>query len=152
EANVAKEFTDLQDELRFNDYAMLSTRLEKLESSTKKPGKTLEKDKIELAFLQRLLGEFEGGQAEGGGKDIRDIHMSAEEQQMIRAFQFASQKPRILLVNAAEGADAARAAAAVPGAHCVFARIEEEIAGLSAEEKKEFLESYGLQEPFRDRL
>jgi GTP-binding protein YchF len=147
EANVAKEFTDLQEELRFNDYAMLSNRLERLESNTRKPSKTSEKDKIELTFLQRLLGEFEGQ-----GKDIRDIHMSVEEQQMIRAFQFASQKPRILLVNAAEGADEAQAAGKVKGAYCVFARIEEEIAGLSAEEKAEFLESYGLKQPFRDRL
>ena len=146
-ADAAREFSDLQEELRFNDYAMLSARVEKLDASTKKPSKTLEKDKLELAFLQRLLSEFEGQ-----GKDIRDIHMSAEEHQMIRAFQFASQKPRILLVNAAEGADAAKAAARVASSHCVFARIEEEIAGLSAEEKKEFLESYGLTEPFRDRL
>ena len=152
EANAAKEFADLQEELRFNDYAMLSSRIEKLESSTKKPSKTLEKDKVELVFLQRLLKEFEGGHVQDRGKDIRDIHMSAEEHQMIRAFQFASQKPRILLVNAAEGADEALAAAKVPGSHCVFARIEEEIAGLSPEEKSEFLASYGLKELFRDRL
>jgi hypothetical protein len=93
------------------------------------------------------------GEVEGSARDIREISMSAEEERMIRAFQFGSQKKRILVINVAEGgASAAAAAAAVPGSVTVLAEIEAEIAGLAEEEKREYLATFGIESPFRDRL
>lgn len=147
EPDPAGEAARLVDELRFTDFAMLSNRVEKLAVQVTKPTKTTEADKKELAFLQRLLGELEGS-----GVDIGQVTMNAEEERMIRSFQFASQKPRILLHNVAEGSDAEAARKQVSNAEVVFASIEEEIAGLEPAERAAFLESYGLSQSFRDRL
>lgn len=91
------------------------------------------------------------------GKMARLLEVKPEEKKAFRQLQLLTSKPLMYVCNVAEGEAATGNAwcekvaekAKAEGVPCVIisARIEEEIAGLeSAEEKREFLESLGLNE------
>ena len=146
------EARGLREELLFSDYAILHGRIERLEASLKKPTRTREQEERELASLTRLV---HGVEAEG--KDLREIPMSKEEALLVRSFAFASRKPILVVLNAAEGTlegdpAVAPVLAAFPGAILLHALLEEEIAGLPEEERAAFLRDFGLPEPARARL
>ncbi len=84
---------------------------------------------------------------------------TAEDERRLRGFQLLSAKPLLVVLNVGEGelagADPGRAGwqrRANTEAVVVSAPIEEEIAGLAAEEQREFLAELGLDEPSVDRV
>jgi len=135
------DLASLKSELFFGDYAAVENRIEKLQEKLKKPSKTREKEEKELRLLERCLPALEEG------RPLRDVEMSAAERALLSGFRFASEKPLIVIRNVSEE----RLAGELPENACC-ALLEAEIAELSREERKAFLQDYGIQEPFRDRL
>ncbi len=107
--------------------------------------------KAELSLCERLKPILDSG------KPARALDMSPEEKQLIKTFHLLTSKPQLYVCNVNEE-DAAKgnaltekvaAKAKAEGAQTVIisAAIEQEIAQLSNDEQKEFLDSLGLTEP-----
>jgi len=151
-----RDLEDVEMELILSDLVVVEKRLERLEKDRKK-AKTPELDR-EFALLERCKATLEGNVA------LRTLALSADEEKLIRGFQFLSQKPMLFVLNIGEddvarmheieeeyraGALAGRSHTAVTA---ICGKIEAELAALSAEEAQEYLASYGLKEAGLERL
>jgi GTP-binding protein YchF len=129
-------------ELIMADLATLEKRLEKV----KKEAKTGEKKAIkELAVLEKLKNGLEKG------IPARDLNLSEEEKIEIGSLNLLTIKPVIYVINVSE-ADIGEVKAGVGQAIPICAKLEAELADLSPEEEKEYLESYGLTHSQLDEL
>jgi len=152
----ARDFETMEMELILADLDSAQGRVERLRSSIPKTNRPEEKK--ELAALERIIGTLEAG------TPLRGLDLAADEEKLLRGFAFYSAKPLLVVVNLGEDrtadlADAAgrlglQEAAARPGVQvvAVSAKIEEEMAGLSADEAAAFREDLGIHEPALDRI
>jgi len=151
-----RDLEDLETELILSDLMVVEKRLEKLEKERKKI-KSQELDR-EAALLERCRQTLEAH------TPLRAVTFSAEEEKRTRGFQFLSQKPMLYVLNLGE-ADAPRlhqiergwregALVGRPGTEvtAVCGRIEAELAELSPEEARDYMQSYGLPESGLHRL
>ncbi|MCK9987246.1 MAG: ribosome-binding ATPase [Azoarcus sp.] len=130
--------------------------VEKAVNRYKRPAAAGDKDaKILVAVLEKCLAQL------NEAKPVRALDLSKEEWASIKPFCLITAKPVLYAANVAEDGfennphlDAVRAHAAAEGAQVVAlcAAIEAEIADLEDADKKDFLESMGLEEPGLDRL
>ena len=143
-------------ELCLADLDTVEKRLVKAQKLTKSGNKEA---KAEEAALQKIAALLEGA------KPARKAELTDEERALLRDLNLLTMKPVLYVANVAEDeaatADAdnpfvqqVKAHAAEEGAEVVTisARVESEIAELSEEEAKEFLETLGLSESGLDRL
>jgi ribosome-binding ATPase len=116
-----------------------------------------DKDAAEqAALLERARAALEAG------RPARSVAVSPEERRAWDMLQLLTAKPVLYVANVEEASAATgnatsarvEAMAREQGAGCVVisARIEEEIAQLPDDERAEFLEAMGLEEPGLDRL
>ena len=122
----------------------------------KRPAAAGDKEaKALVAVLEKCIAQLDQA------KPVRALDLAKEELALIRQFCLITQKPVLYAANVAEDGfennpqlDAVRAHAAAEGAQVVAlcASIEAEIADLDDADKKDFLESMGLEEPGLDRL
>ncbi len=141
-------------ELIFSDLDIVEKRIDKI---AKKAQANEEGARDELALMKRL----QEGLLEG--ISIRDMNLSSDEKKSLSSFCFLSLKPIIYIANLGLNAsgdgidynkhydelkDAVKGKKVIP----IVAEFECELADLSDEEKKEFLESYGLEESGLDNL
>ncbi len=151
-----RDLEDVETELILSDFTVVEKRMERLEKDRKKL-KNPELDR-EFALLERCKATIENNLA------LRTLELSADEEKLIRGFQFLSQKPMLFVLNIGEddvsrmheieeeyrkGPLAGRSHTAVTA---ICGKIEAELAELSAEEAREYLASYGLKEAGRERL
>lgn len=151
-----RDLEDVEMELILSDLVVVEKRLERLEKDRKK-AKSLELDR-EFALLERCKATLEQNVA------LRTLELSADEEKLIRGFQFLSQKPMLFVLNIGEddvarmheieeeyrkGPLAGRSHTAVTA---ICGKIEAELAALSPEEAQEYLSSYGLKESALERL
>ena len=96
------------------------------------------------------------------------MHFDEEEQKLMRPFQFISTKPEVIVINTAEGDlnsgksntlqslvenyVSEKGLAETTKVITLCGKIEMEIAQLSAEEAKAFLEDLGIEEPALKKL
>ena len=130
--------------------------VEKAVNRLTKVAKTGDKSaKARLELLEQVRAQLDAG------KPVRALGLNAEEQAQIYDLHLLTAKPTMYIANVAEDGfennphlDAVRAHAAAEGAEVVAlcAAIEAEIADLEDADKKEFLETMGLEEPGLDRL
>ncbi len=108
-----------------------------------------------IAVLDKLLPHL------NQAKPARSLGLSKEELELIKPLCLLTVKPAMYVANVAEDGfennpylDRLKAHAAAEGAPvvAVCAAIESEIADLDEADKKDFLESMGLQEPGLNRL
>ncbi len=143
------EVVDL--ELQLADLDTVGRRLERAEKTAR-----LQREKGEeaIAAMRRARDHLDAG------LPLRTLEMTAEERAHLRDLFLLTLHPLIVVVNVAE-ADAAaepppalREAARHHGgdALVISARIEAEISELSAEDRRDFLDSLGLREAGLDRL
>lgn len=149
--NAARDLDNLHVEFLLGDLAVLEGRMERLRSGLKKnkPAKEKAEDEKELAVLERLHPLFEGE------RQAAAVSLHAEDEKRIAGFQFLSRKPWLLVRNVDEDALAAQRAPlrADGGPEIVLAAtVEEDVAGLPAAERGEFLAAYGIADPARDQL
>jgi len=112
--------------------------------------------KRRLELVDKLLPSMEDGIA------VRRIALSPEEHHLLQGFTLLTAKPILYVLNVDEGSAAsgnewsrkaaAMAEAAGAGHVVVSAAIEAELVGLPEEDRKDYLESLGLDEPGLHRV
>lgn len=115
-----------------------------------------DKDAIaQKALLERLIPHFEAGHT------ARMLDLNEDERKVARTFHLLTIKPTMYIANVAEDGfennphlDVVQQVAASEGASVVVVcnQIEAEIAELDADEKLEFLQEMGMEEPGLDRV
>ena len=151
-----RDLEDVEMELILSDLVVVEKRMERLDKDRKKI-KSPELDR-EHALLERAKATLEQNLA------LRTLDLTAEEEKIIRGFQFLSQKPMLYVLNIGEedagrmhdieakyrdGPLASRVGTAVSA---ICGKIEAELAELSPEEARDYLASYGLRESGLERL
>ncbi|MGA2271122.1 MAG: DUF933 domain-containing protein [Bryobacteraceae bacterium] len=151
-----RDLEDVEMELVLSDLVVVEKRLERLEKDRKKI-KSPELD-YEFEVLEKCKAALEQNHP------LRQLEIGAEEEKRMRGFQFLSQKPMLYVLNLGEseaaelhererayrqGSLAGRKNVSVAA---VCGKIEAELAELPAEEQREYLASYGLQESGLERL
>jgi len=131
-----RDLEDVEMELILSDLVVVEKRLERLEKDRKK-AKSPELDR-EFALLERCKATLENNVA------LRTLELTADEEKLVRGFQFLSQKPMLFVLNIGEddtglmheieeeyrnGALAGRSRTAVTA---ICGKIEAELAALSA--------------------
>jgi GTP-binding protein YchF len=142
----------VETELLLADLESLERRREPLD----KKAKSGEKDaKAPLALIDKALALVRAG------RPARLARLLPEEEQPFRQLQLLTAKPVLYVCNVAEAALAgnaltervrARARAEAAGCVVISAKIEAELASLSADERDEYLAHLGLREPGLNQL
>jgi hypothetical protein len=138
----------VETELILSDLESLEKRIQNLERKMKSNDKDA---KEHLDILQRLKPILEEG------LPARNLEVSEDEAPILKSMQFITTKPIMYVCNVDESdlpngnaySDAVKEAVKAQSSEAVIicSKIEEEIANLeSDEEKKEFIESLGLEE------
>ena len=150
----AREVQALEEELILADLEVVERRLEKLGPGLKR--KATDAEQREHALLARVKGPLEEG------VPLRAQALSAEEERLLRGFQFLSLKPILHCLNLAEDAVSSRDKALAELDEVgkrpktlvgwVSAAVEGEVAALPPEEQRSFLDALGLPEPALHRV
>ncbi|MCW5911173.1 MAG: redox-regulated ATPase YchF [Cyclobacteriaceae bacterium] len=147
-----KEVIDV--ELQLKDLESVEKKISKVERTAKSGDAKARKELATLvAYKETLLA----------GKNARSLHVEAEDKKAIEDLQLLTDKPVIYVANVDEASvntgnkyvEALRALVKEEGAEVVMvcAAIEAQIAELESEEdRKVFLEEYGLKESGLNRL
>jgi GTP-binding protein YchF len=144
--NPVGALEDLATETVLADLEIVEQRAARLAKDRSNP--------VGLELLQRIQSGLEAEQP------IRAMELRPEERTLISASSFLTQKPLLLVLNVDEDAvadeppaDIARAAEDRGlGLIVLSAKVEMDIAQMSPDEQREFLESLGLAESARDRF
>ena len=132
---------------------------------------SLQKSKIVNVKKTSILSSIDGKKKEtiekiinslNKGIPVRDMHLSDEEQELLREFFLLSAKPELIVLNIAEsdyseskfGEIYSRytGISSVEKMVIVCAKIESELSELSEQEQKEYLNQLGLKESGLERL
>ncbi len=137
------------DELIFADLDAVTTRIERIEAALKKPTKTHEAEKRELALLTRCREALESEEP------LSSVITTDDERRQVSSFAFLTEKPLVAVRNVSD--DRATNVEAWDGPHVketvsLSASIEAEISQLDPEDRPTFLADLGLEEPASDRL
>lgn len=142
-------------EMIFGDLELVEKRLARIEEGLKKGRKP---DEAEHRLLLKCRGALESETA------LRDVDFTEEEQKAMRALQFMSIKPQLVVLNIAEGDMNTGKAEAATGELAGFftgrevkvlnlcGKIEMEIAQLPPDEAEAFLVDLGIAEPASNKL
>ena len=151
-----RDLEDVEMELILSDLVVIEKRLDRLEKDRKKI-KSPELDH-EFELLEKCKATLEQNHP------LRQLEIDAEEEKRLRGFQFLSQKPMLYVLNLGESEagslhqrereyrEGVLAGRKQVSAAAVCGKIEAELAELPAEEQREYLASYGLQESGLERL
>lgn len=152
----ARDIETINLELVFADLDTVTKRLGKVEvkARTSKEKSAIEEFQV-LTLIKNALDE---------GRPARSVELSAEQSAVVKNFNLLTMKPVIYVANVSENDYAHPEACAYyrtvqeiateEGAQCIAisAEIESELVGLSAEEKKEYLDELGVEKTGLDRL
>ncbi|HST57642.1 MAG TPA: redox-regulated ATPase YchF [Longimicrobium sp.] len=138
-------------ELALADLAVVEKRLEKARKAARGNDREAQ---AELGILERLSAVLDKGEP------ARAVDANDDEQRILRSYNLLTAKPVLYLANVAEGdlpegdnahVRALRTAVEASGERAeiipISSKIESELAELPDEEKREFLESLGINEP-----
>jgi ribosome-binding ATPase len=152
ETDLAGQLRRFREELMFADLEIVTNRVSRLQDQLRKPrpAKQKEADQQELALLERIAAAFEANQTPA------TLGLRDDEEKAIRSFQLLTLKPEQVLVNL--GDDRlhdplpAPLLELAPTALAAPARLEMELADLSAEDRQMFMNDLGLKELVRDEM
>ena len=129
---------------------------EKNITKTSKATKSGDKEaKAKLAVLERIRDHLDSG------NPVRSLDLSKEDKQLVRDLFLLTSKPTVYIANVAEDGfdnnpnlDKVKELAASEGAEvvAVCASIESELVELDDDERDEFLQEIGLEEPGLNRV
>lgn len=149
-SDPADELRRLHDELVFADLALVTARIDKIESGLQKPRPVKEREAAieEQTALKKLQAKLEAG---GHAEDWSEADNAA-----FRAYQLFVQKPRFVVVNIAEdavGKAVSLGPAAAGVSHVALpAELELEVNQLAPDERQAFMTDLGLEALSRDHL
>lgn len=149
--NTARDVEAVDLELAFSDLGIIERRLTKL---TTEISKMAAKDRdlriAERDLLLRLQHELEAG------APIRALDLTAEEERILRGYQFLTAKPLLLVINIGEAQIKNPPLFNYPWKHSDVAplcgKVEAELAQLDDEDARMFMDDLGINEPARDRV
>ncbi|OGJ89712.1 MAG: redox-regulated ATPase YchF [Candidatus Raymondbacteria bacterium RifOxyA12_full_50_37] len=152
--DAKRDADKLIDEMTLADLIVIENKIDRSAKENKKaPSKDFEKEKQLLIQFKALLES---------GKPIRATELSVEEDKLMRGYRFLTQKPLLICANISEDDlknEAAITAMFDPyksvahtGIMALSAKIEAEIAVLSADDAKIFMQDLGIQEAALTRL
>ncbi|MCS7085767.1 MAG: redox-regulated ATPase YchF, partial [Bacteroidia bacterium] len=140
-------------ELQFKDLETVEKRLQKVQKAAKVGDKDA---KVESERLERLVEHL------NAGRNVRSLAFGDEEAVYVRSLFLLTAKPVLYVCNVDENSLSgnrwtqevfAMAEAENAGAIVVCAALEEQIAALENEnERREFLEAMGIEEPGLNKL
>jgi GTP-binding protein YchF len=146
----ARDISLLELEMILSDLAVVEKRLDRLSKDLKKI-KSAELES-EYQVLERLKSALESEQA------LRELDLAEEERRLVRGFTFLSAKPMLIVLNLGDG-DVSRIPTIVGdyGLHrqaakpqikvtAVCGKIEAELAALSPQDARAFMDDFGLSE------
>jgi GTP-binding protein YchF len=146
----------IETELMLADLDSLEKRTDNLEKKAKGTGEDAKEAKETLDLIRRSLTLLREG------KPARFVERKPDEEKLFHSLGLLTSAPVLYACNVEEASAASGNAfskrveerAKAEGAVCVVisAKIESEIATLPPEERKDYLEAVGLQEPGLDRL
>ncbi len=145
------QFNRIEEEMILADMIVAEKRLERIELSYKRGVKTAaiqNEERVLRAVLEHLQEN----------KALRILELNADDEKVLRGFQFFSQKPVLILLNVSEESYASREAAIqqfkAKGYLCdaIAGRFEEELSGLDSDEAQLFMEDMGISQSARDTL
>jgi hypothetical protein len=148
----ARDVALIQTELLIADLDLAEKRLDRMEKDRTK-GRPVKEH--EIALMQRCKTHLEQEQP------LRTLTFSEEEMKIMATFLFLTSEPQVVVFNtgeaiAAETARLQTLADKMRQQHCAVAflsaAIEDELAGLAAEEQAEFMKDLGVEEPAAHRL
>ena len=143
EGQAAKDLASLEEELILRDLGVAEGVLERAEKGRRKGQEYTEEEIAKLKETLALLNQ---------GIPIRTRPDLAGEE-AFRSYAFLSAKPRLIVVNNAEGeADPPELGLEGERILVLQALIEKELAQMDPEEAEVFREEYGLTEPGLDRV
>ncbi len=142
------DFNAMWEELLFADLDTVTTRVERLEKALKKPSKTHDFEKRELALLTRCREALEQN------KPLSTVITQEEDRRHVASFAFVTQKPIVCVRNTGDDRAAAEPILVdhAVASLAVCALLEAEISSLDPGDRPAFLAELGLKEPARDRL
>lgn len=152
-ADPRGDFNRIVEEFALNDLVVVTGRLERLEKELRS-GKH-DNQVLEKAVLGKCRDTLE---SEGV---LGDLTLGAEEEKMLRGFQFLSLKPLLIVVNISEAVLSSGAAGEyekqfdeISNAICtsICTEIEMEIALLDVNDRPAFLESMSIKETALEKV
>lgn len=147
--DLARDMQAVDLELAFSDLAIIERRLTRLNAEIPKmPPRDKELRIAERDLLVRLQGALEAE------TPIRAVAMSAEEERIIRGYQFLTAKPLLLVPNLGEAQLAAPPSVVYPHGNSAVVplcgKIEAELAQLDDTDARSFMDDLGIARPARD--
>ena len=146
-SDPAAELAAFREEMLFADLGAVTNRVERLEASVKKRRPDWELQEKELAIVKRVQATLEDG------KFVATLGLSADEKKPLRSFGLLTDKPQVVVLNAAQGEEIP-APLREPAAHAlaIDAKLELDLAQLDLEERAAFMTDLGVTELGRDRI
>ncbi|HNQ22727.1 MAG TPA: DUF933 domain-containing protein [Phycisphaerae bacterium] len=145
----AADFAEMWDELIFADLETVTNRIDKVEKALKKPSKTHDAEKHELALLTRCREALESN------APLSTVITTDEERKLFSSFAFLTELPIVCVLNVSDDKVTTTPPLVLPhvaASMVLSAEIEAELNALEPEERTAFLEDLGLPEPARARL
>ncbi len=139
-------------ELALADMASIEKAIVRAAKASKSGNK---EEKAKKEFLERVFAHLDQGES------VRTMNLTDDQQLMLRDFQLLTVKPTMYIANVQEDGfennpllDKVRALAEKENSIVVpvCAALEAEIAQLEADEKQEFMDDLGLEEPGLNRV
>jgi GTP-binding protein YchF len=136
-----------RDEMLFADLSVVTTRVERLEASLKKPRPDRELVAKELEIVKAVRAVLEEG------KTVASLDLSAEDKKPLRSFGLLTDKPDVVVLNTVQGEPVPDALKAIaPQALAIDAKLELELSQLDAQESAAFMTEMGVGELGKDRI
>jgi ribosome-binding ATPase len=143
----ATQLAAFRDEMLFADLGVVTSRVERLETSVKKARPDRELAQKELEIVKRVQTTLEEG------KSVATLLLSADDKKPLRSFGLLTDKPHVALLNSLQGqgiSDPLRTLA--PEALAIDAKLELELTQLEPDERAAFMADLGVTELGRDRI
>jgi GTP-binding protein YchF len=146
-ADPAAELTAFREEMLFADLGVVTNRVERLEASVKKHRPDWEQQEKELSIVKRVQAVLEDG------KFVSILGLSADEKKPLRSFGLLTDKPQVVVLNAAQGQEVPPALHSLaPDALALDARLELDLAQLEPDERDAFMADLGVTELGKARI
>jgi ribosome-binding ATPase len=141
------ELTSFRDEMLFADLEVVTSRVERLEASIKKPRPDRDVLSKELAIVKTVQATLEAGNT------VATLGLSAEDKKSLRSFGLLTDKPHVAILNALQGQDIPAALRAMAtDAVAIDAKLELELSQLEPDERAAFMEDLGVKDLGRERI
>jgi GTP-binding protein YchF len=146
-ADPAAQLAAFREEMLFADLEVVTSRVERLEASLKKPRPDREQSVKELEILKLVHATLEES------KTVATLSLSSEDKKPLRSFGLLTDKPQVAVLNTLQGEEVPESLRALaPEALAIDAKLELDLAELAPGERAAFMADLGVRDLGRDRI